>query len=342
MAREPVKPNTDGKVVWDIIFSLTGFPAVFVSHDLGVFESLDDSPATLSELAERLGIAERPLDALLAINTSVGLLAKKNGVYSLTQVADEYLTSKSDCYMGGPLELISKNEFTNSISALKKAVTTNSAQTYATGEVFKSHEEMAEEAKVFTRAMHGFSMAPALHWPNKLDLSSYSHFLDVGGGSGAHTVGVLSRWPQMRGTVFDLGVICEVARETFAQYGLQDRADTSVGDLWEMDFPKADIHFYSQIFHDWPREKCEFLAHKSFRSLAPGGKILVHEILYDDERTQPLAAAASNIGMLLWTDGKQYSGKEVREILQGAGFVDIEIVSTYADWSIVSGNKPMS
>ena len=339
MARDPVKPNTDGKVVWDIIFYVTGLPAVFVSHDLGLFEVLDDSPASLSELAGRLGIAERPLEALLAINTSMGLLAKKEGLYSLTQVAEEYLTSKSDCYMGGPLELISKNDFSTSISALKNAVSTNSAQTYGDGELFKSHQDMAEEAKVFTRAMHGFSMAPALHWPSKLDLSSSTHFLDIGGGSGAHTVGVLSRWKQMRGTLFDLAPICEVARETFLQYALQDRADTSVGDLWGTEFPEADVHFYSQIFHDWPREKCEFLAKKSFRSLSPGGRILIHEILYTDDRSKPLAAAASSIGMLLWTEGKQYSGKEIMAMLQEAGFVDIEVVPTYADWSVVSGRK---
>ena len=47
-------------------------------------------------------------------------------------------------------------------------------------------------------------------------------------------------------------------------------------------------HFYSNIFHDWPPEKCSFLTRKSFDALPPGGRLVVHEMLYDDDKKGPL------------------------------------------------------
>jgi hypothetical protein len=103
----------------------------------------------------------------------------------------------------------------------------------------------------------------------------------------------------------------------------------------------ADLHFYSNIYHDWSHEKGTFLTRKSFESLPPGGRIVVHEVLFDDDKTGPLAAAGYNIGMLLWSaDGGQYSGRELSEMLTEAGFGQIEIKPTFGHNSIVTGIKP--
>jgi hypothetical protein len=50
--------------------------------------------------------------------------------------------------------------------------------------------------------------------------------------------------------------------------------------------------------------------------------------------------AASNIIMLLWCEGQQYSGGELSAMLSEAGFTDIEVKPTWGYWSIVTGLKP--
>jgi hypothetical protein len=111
--------------------------------------------------------------------------------------------------------------------------------------------------------------------------------------------------------------------------------------MWEDTFPNADLHFYSNIYHDWSREKGAFLTRKSFDSLPSGGRIVVHEMLYDDDKTGPFAAAAFNINMLVWSaDGEQYSGHELSEMLARAGFRNIETKPTFGYYSIVTGTKP--
>ena len=72
-----------------------------------------------------------------------------------------------------------------------------------------------------------------------------------------------------------------------------------------------------------------------------GGRIIIHEMLYNDDKTGPFPVAAFNIVMLLWTtEGQQYSGRELSAMLTEAGFTDIEVKPTFGYWSIVTGRKP--
>lgn len=195
-------------------------------------------------------------------------------------------------------------------------------------------------ARTFTRAMHSLSVGPGLAWPEAIELSGHQRMLDVGGGSGAHAIGAVTRWPHLRAVVLDLPPVCEVAGEFIAKEGLQDRIETQNGDIFEDPFPEADLHFYSNIYHDWSPEKGAFLTRKSFESLPPGGRIVVHETLLDDDKTGPLAAAGYSAAMILWSaDGGQYSGRELSEMLAEAGFRQIEIKPTFGYNSIVTGVK---
>jgi hypothetical protein len=222
----------------------------------------------------------------------------------------------------------------------EKAILTDTPQIYGSGDLFKSHEEQAELARTFTRAMHSSSMGPALAWPEVLDLSGHRLMLDIGGGSGAHCIGAALKWSNLQALVFDTPPVCEVAEEFITRHGLQSRIRTQVGDMWQDPFPPADLHLYSQIYHDWPPEKCQFLTEKSFESLESGGRIVIHEMLYNDDKTGPFPVAAFNIVMLLATEGQQYSGSELSAMLTEAGFIDIEVKPTFGYWSIVTGRKP--
>jgi hypothetical protein len=140
--------------------------------------------------------------------------------------------------------------------------------------------------------------------------------------------------------VLDLPAVCEIADEFIAAARLTDRIRTTAGDMWEDPFPTADVHLYSNIFHDWPPEKARFLAEKSVASLPSGARILVHEVLYNDDKTGPFAAASYSIGMLAWATGQQYSGHELATMLSETGFRDVDEKQTFGYYSTVSAIKP--
>lgn len=183
-------------------------------------------------------------------------------------------------------------------------------------------------------------MGPGLVWPEKLDLAPYRLMLDVGGGSGAHSIGATNAWPHLKALVLDQEQICAMAREFIEKYALSDRISTQVADFFKDPFPPANLHFYGMIFHDWPPEQCRSFARKSFESLPPCGRIVIHEMLFNDDRTGPFPVAAFNVDMLVAMPGQQYSGKELSQFLSEAGFREIEVKSTFGYWSIVTGVKP--
>jgi len=335
------KPRSDDKPMWNLLAGMFGGPAVLVSHDLKLYSAIAEKPRTLLELCDVLHLQPRPLEALLIVNLSLGFIEKKDNQYFLTPVAEDYLLETSPTSYCGYLDLVKANYSVWSFENLKKAVMTNSPQVYGGRDVFKTHEEQAEAAKMFTRGMHGNSMAGALAWPNVVDLSNNHVLLDIGGGSGCHSIGVALRWPQLKCIVFDTARVCEVAQEFIDQSGMKERIKTQVGDMWSEDlYPDADVHFYSLIYHDWPVEKCQFLTQKSFKSLKPGGRIIIHEMLYNDDKTGPFMTAAFHITMLLWATGQQFSGPELKQMLQDAGFTNIEVKPSFGPWSIVTGVKP--
>jgi O-methyltransferase/methyltransferase family protein len=335
------RAGTDDRVLWDIIAGYNGCRVLLLAHELKLFPLLAERPRTLAEICDVLKIARRPAEALLTVCISLGLVQRAEERYGLTSVSEEYLVPSSPTFFGGRLDMMiaNENQPVGFLDPLKEAVRTNASQIYAGAGLFTVHAQDAARAGTFTRAMHGVSMGPALVWPDTLDLAGHRIMLDIGGGSGAHAIGATQRWPSLHAIVLDLAPVCEVADEYIAHYGLQQRIGTMVVDLWQDPFPPADVHFYSNIYHDWPPEKCQFLTRKSFESLQPGGRLIIHEMLYNDEKTGPFAVASVAIAMLLSTEGQQFVGRELAAMLVEAGFVDIEVRPTFGYWSIITGRK---
>jgi O-methyltransferase domain/Dimerisation domain len=335
------RPRVDDRLVNDVLMSGLMLPTLLVAHELKLFPLLTERPRTLDELCQELGVPRRSLRAVLRVCASRGLVSVQDGRHALTPEAEEYLLESSPASYSDYLNFLKSTSSLLTFDSVKQAVLAGVPQAYGGGtDIFKTHEEQAEQARSFTRMMHGHSVGPASAWPDHLELSGHHHLLDIGGGSGAHSIGAAQRWPHLRATVLDLPTVCDVAREYITQAGLQERVKTLAADMWQDPLPKADLHFYAEIFHDWPPEKCLRLARRSFESLEPGGRIIVHEMLYDEEQQVPYPAAAYTVGMLLWTEGQQFTAPELKTLLTEAGFVKVEVKPTFGYWSIVTGLKP--
>lgn len=333
------KPGNDGKLLWDIICGNLTLQVLLVAHNLKLFAVLADKPQTLEDICTTLKIERRPAEAILMVLVSIELLHLLDGFYSLSLVAQDYLLENSPTYFGDFLDMIIANRHVYSFDSLKESVLTNRAQVYNSGQLFQTHEEQIQLARAFTNSMHSHSIGPALAWPEVIDLSKYQLMLDIGGGSGAHSIGATLKYPSLQAIILDLAPVCEVAQEFIESYKLQNNIKIQALDMWSEPFPEADIHFYADIFHDWPWDKCRFLAQKSFDSLQPGGQIIIHEMLLNDQKTAPKTVAIYNIAMLLWTEGQQFSGHEMTSMLDSIGFVEIKVKHISGYWSIVTGQK---
>jgi cyclopropane fatty-acyl-phospholipid synthase-like methyltransferase len=185
-------------------------------------------------------------------------------------------------------------------------------------------------------------------WPRHVDLGArdvlpdvlLDVLLDIGGGSGVHAISAVTQCPGLRAIVLDLPTVCDIAAGYIRQRGLCERISTHAADMWTDPFPPATAHFYSDILHDWPPERGRRLLRKSFDALPPGGRIIIHEMLLDDDHAGPFAVAASSLSMLLWCGGQQYTGPELTAMLRESGFREERVIPTFGYWSIVTGVKP--
>lgn len=332
-------PNCNDQSILDITMNLYAYPAIIIAHRLGIFEFISLSPCSIEDIGTETQLKKRPVEAIMATLRALSLVNYEAGLFSLTAETKEFLLKESPNYFGYFWDMMYENSENFSLKNLEAAIKKNTAQVYEERELFDTHTLNTEKAEKFTHAMHSLSMGSASVWPTALSLAQYSVALDIGGASGAHAISMAANWPNLKCIIFDLPEICPLSADYIQKYGLSERISTHCGNMWQDDYPNADLHFYSNIFHDWPAEKNQFLAQKSFAALPRGGRIVIHEVLYNDNESGPLAAAAYSLMMLGWTEGQQYSGKEIGAMLSLAGFKKIEIFPSLGYFSIVTAQK---
>jgi hypothetical protein len=332
--------SVDDRVIWDAISPMLAGWTALVGLDLNLFPALEERPKGFIEIRDELGLSDRAAEAVLNCCVALNLVSLADGVYSLTPASRRFLLKSSPVNLVTWWELTMRNSSLYSFESIRRAIVTDEPQVYDRQDLFDTHRDDAAKAEEFTRAMYSGSAGPASAWPKRVSLADHRRLLDIGGGGGVHAIAAARSSRSLEAVVFDIPPVCSVAREFIGQAGLEERVSTHAGDFWVDPYPSADVHFYSMIFHDWRPEQCAFLAHKSFDSLPRGGRIVVHEMLFNDDKSGPVAVAASSVALLLWTQGKQYSGQEIGTMLSDAGFRDVRTIPTFGYWSVVTGTKP--
>ena len=326
------------KNIEDVINNMFIGQALLVSHSIGLFEALKSNPK-FEELQHTLLIERRPLQALLSICLSVGLAEFINGRYCLSKEAEMNLTPGNDNYYSDIFNLYIHNHDIFNFTTLKKAILEDKPQVYDGKDVFEENKNNYALTKTFISSMHNKSRNSAKKFAQYINCEEHKIFLDIGGGSGIYTINLCKRYKNVEGIIFDMPIVCKIAQEFIEQENLTSSIKTNKGDLWEDTFPNADIHFYSDIFHDWSYDKCMLLIKKSYKSLPKGGQIIINEKLFNDEKTGPLSAAIYNLKMLLWTEGQQYTYKEILNMLKKVGFKNVLVKNYFKDWSIITALK---
>ena len=66
---------------------------------------------------------------------------------------------------------------------------------------------------------------------------------------------------------------------------------------------------------------------------------MLHEMLLDDDGAGPATTASFSMLMLLATQGQQFTFRELKRILEKAGFKNIEAKQTSSYYSITTGYR---
>jgi 3-hydroxy-5-methyl-1-naphthoate 3-O-methyltransferase len=282
-------------------------------------------------------LSEAGADSLLVILTAIGLATRGPGArYSLTRMAcDYFLRSSPYCVgdqfrsRGGPLPAGYRKEHSRWLERMRFRLVGRLPQ-FRFG------------SAVRLRNQHARNLAACVAAVRTGEFAGLRCLVDIAGGSGAFAIPLALAHPIGRIVLTDLPEALDNIRPILARHGLAERIEllgmNAFHGSWAV--PQCDGMFIGNFLHGFSDETCLRVCQEAFRSLAPGGKVWVHEMVWNDTRDGPLMTALMHAAMRSATPGGQRTVQEIVDLLRGAGFVDPYVVPTSGAFALVAARRP--
>ncbi|HEX8177976.1 MAG TPA: methyltransferase [Pyrinomonadaceae bacterium] len=315
--------------------------AAYVAAKLGIADLLADNPKPVAELAIASETDERSLYRVLRTLAMVGIfLETEPKVFANTPVSE---TLRSDApnslrdtaiWIGEEPHWRVYGEMLYSVRTSKpawKRVHGQDAFPY----LFETNRELGD---IFNRAMKSFSGTTIPAIIEAYDFSGIGVLADVAGGYGHLLAGVLNRYPQMKGVLFDVPYVLEGAPDLLEKEGVADRVELVRGDFFESIPVTADVYMLKHIIHDWYDEQ-SIMIMKNIRASMPNhSKILILDMVIP-EGNEPHFGKILDLEMLVSPGGVERTETEFRELLAASGFRLNRVVPTKSIVSIIEAIK---
>lgn len=280
----------DVREIARIAYGFKASKALLVGIDLDVFGRLSQSAKTLLLLAEETGIKENRLETLLTALTSLGLLANNDGLYSNSPASENYLVKGKPAYFGDYFNLQTDQFIFPAFNDLGSVIRGEGSP-----EVWRDYATLMEDPKTaerFTRGQHAGSLGPAIALSKHIDLSVKRALLDVAGGSGAFTIMLCKRNPDLEATILDFPTALPVAKNFITEAGLEDRVEFVAGNAITGDWPEGrDTVLMSYLFSAVSQDALPVLLDKAYGALPSGGTLVIHDFMVENDKTGPRDSA---------------------------------------------------
>ncbi|MGY0055418.1 methyltransferase [Streptomyces sp. LZ34] len=302
------------------------FNALVAALELDVFKFLSDRPgATFDDIQEFTGLPTHQLRVLMLGLCATELVAKEDGGYTNSTVADTMLAA--DVPESWRNTLIGWQKFQYpAFPYLTSALRTgdNTALEAYPGSGQTLYDRLSHDPKL--EAMYHDSIAPFTHLfvtalLDNPEMASVRHLLDVGGGDGTTAIRFAERYPEARVTIFDLPSVTKHA-ELSIPPELADRVKMYPGDIFTDDFPTdVDGILFSHVLEPFSAEQNLLLISKGYKALPSGGKLFAYGLTApDDERSGLLAARLSLfLNVLASGEGMAHPAKDYEAWIRQAG-----------------------
>ncbi|AEW95029.1 MULTISPECIES: methyltransferase [Streptomycetaceae] len=322
------------------VYGLFTTHALHLADKHGVLAHLiAHGPSDPAAIAAARGIDQETLERLLIVLAAAGLIRRAaDGAYAPVAELVPFLDPADPRYLGGFVRHLVENT-AGQLGRLDAYLVRGKAAVDAgLPSPFESIYRDEQATADFLEAMWNLSFEPSRELAALAGLEGTGHLVDVGGASGAFAVAALTRYPELRVTVFDLPQVAPHLARTRDAHGLDGRLEFAPGDFFTDELPAADCVSFGYILSDWEDEFCVELLRKAYRALPPGGRVLVMERLFDEDGG-PLPTAAMNLSMHVETRGRHRTAAEYAGLLTAAGFTGAATHRSTWDKHLVTGRR---
>jgi ubiquinone/menaquinone biosynthesis C-methylase UbiE len=321
-------------------FAITSVLAAAIELDLCT--AINRGADTIQKLAEATSSTQRGLRILLDALAGCGWLTKRGDRYALTPWAAQYLSKESSAYAGGIV--FQSKMLRNQWDRLAEVVRTGKSW-----HAIEGRDDRGEFFSEFVGSLYGMNAAAAeavagMLWKSKPPVAC--EVLDIGAGSGVWSLAVARAVPHARVTVADWPAVVEKATKPFVtRENMGDRYQYLPGNFREVDFgnSKFDVAYLGHICHSEGAENTRTLFQRIYRALQPGGRLIIADMLPDEQRSKATFALLFAVNMLVNTDaGDTFTLAEYRQWLKNAGFRTVETWDVPAPSPIIVATKAES
>ncbi len=322
-----------------VLFGHSAFQYLNAGCELGLFTLLHEEPGLdKSEIASKLGLAERSRDVLLLGTTSLRLTrVSEDGRYRNAKVIDqlfddgEWQDFANIVAFEQYITYLGQVDFTESLRT-----NTNAGLRRVPGagrDLYHRLHENPELEKVFYRYMHSWSEISNRRLLENIDFGLFNKVLDMGGGTGVNAIALARKFPQLNIEIFEIPPTVPITQDTIDSAELSDRVTVFGGDFFADEYPTGhDCVLFSHQLVIWTPEQNVDLLRRAYDSLPDGGSVVIFNSMSDDAGDGPLMAALDSVyfAAIPAEGGMIYSFAQYEDWARQAGFASTRRINCHA------------
>ena len=301
---------------------------IVAAAEAKVFDRLGDARLSAADIAQLASLDPRATRLVLDALVGLGLLVKNGPLYENTPTAKRHLRVEGSNSSAVRLWIAGTRQWERLPSILK------TGKVPAADDGAETWLNHGSGNPAFVRAMLDLGWMTAQSVVEAIDLTGVSHLVDLGAGPGRHAIAMLERYPSLRATLVDLPLALMVAGDAIRRRRLDDRVDLRACDLYapDADIPvqpgSANVVLISHVLHLESAQQNQRLIGQAAALLAPGGRLLIHDMFLEDDGTHPQMSSMFAVHMLATTPrGEVYPTTVIGGWLEQAG-LEARVLST--------------
>ncbi len=298
--------------------------ALRTALDFRLFTRISNEAKTADQLKTELGFDRAVsghkdgIELLLNALSAMELIEKKGKRFRASSFSRAYLNEASKLYMGSYIR-------NDSVEKAWKQL----AQAIESGKPVNmvNQTEKAEEFfPELAASIFPMNYATAHLLASKLQVETLKDggkVLDIAAGSAVWSLPFAERNKKLEVTALDFPAVIEVSKRFASQHGVLEQYKFICGS-WAQSNLETEVYDFillGHILHSEGKQKSIELLEKCYRSLKPGGRLVIAEMISDNERKAPPSTQLFALNMFLLTEaGCVFSEAELQVMLADCGF----------------------
>ncbi len=317
----------------------------YIFAEFGIADIVKDSPKTLDELVDILGVQKGPLKKMLRCTFELKYLEfdKVTKQYRLTErgallSSDHPHSKREEARLNGAGYRY--EPWGNLIHMIRNGLKNEYSPTYEHGSL-DYLKDKPELLTTFHKALATKSQIEDYKVIKDYDFSPFNTVMDMGCGRGTLIRTILDENPHLKGIMFDLDFSLEgnIIEEEY-----KDKLTMEAGSFFESVPDTADVYVMKNVIHNWPEDKATLLMKTVRKAMASTDgistpksqkRLLVIENLVPEEGDTGIATWM-DLNFMVIVGGDERTYEEYSELGEACGLKLEQAIKTDSGRHIMS------